>query len=315
MSVLVLAEREGKQLKPSTYQAVTAAAAWHLPIDLLVYGDDVEAVAVEAQQLAGVRRILLAQAAHLQQPLVEDVQELVLSIANQYTHILSAHTVFGKSVVPGIAARLDIAPITDVIEIQSPSTYVRPAYAGNILSTVENLESVQIITVRATAFRATEFRASNHSGGAELVIINVPPARCISQWIGEQLTHSERPELNSARVVIAGGRSLGEKFNALLEPIAAQLDAAIGATRACVDAGFAANDLQVGQTGTIIAPELYIAVGISGAMQHLAGIKDSKIIVAINHDPDAPIFKHADYGLVADLFTVLPELNLALQKN
>lgn len=310
MSVLVLAEREGKQLKPSTYQAVAAAAAWQLPIDLLVYCDDVEAIAAEAKQLAGVRRVLTAQAEHLLHPLVEDVQELVLSIANQYSHILGAHTVFGKSVVPGIAARLDIAPITDIIEIQAPSTYVRPGYAGNILTTIENHEPVQIITVRATAFRA-----SNRGGDAEVVAIDVPPARGISQWIGEQLTHSERPELNSARVVIAGGRSLGEKFNELLDPIAVQLDAAIGATRACVDAGFAANDLQVGQTGTIIAPELYIAVGISGAMQHLAGIKDSKIIVAINHDPDAPIFKHADYGLVADLFTVLPELNSALQQN
>lgn len=310
MSVLVLAEREGKQLKPSTYQAVTAATAWQLPIDLLVYGDDVETVAAEAKKLAGVRLVLVAQAGHFQHPLVEDVQELVLSIANQYTHILSAHSVFGKSVLPGIAARLDIAPITDVIEIQAPSTYVRPGYAGNILSTIENHEPVQIISVRATAYRA-----SNRDGDAEVIVIDVPPARGISQWISEQLTHSERPELNSARVVIAGGRSLGEEFNALLDPIAVQLDAAIGATRACVDAGFAANDLQVGQTGTIIAPELYIAVGISGAMQHLAGIKDSKVIVAINHDPDAPIFKHADYGLVADLFTVLPELNSALQQN
>lgn len=310
MSVLVLAEREGKQLKPSTYQAVAAAAAWHLPIDLLVYGDDVGIVAAEAKQLAGVRRVLVAQAAHFQHPLVEDVQDLVLSIANEYSHILSAHSVFGKSVLPGIAARLDIAPITDVIEIQAPSTYVRPGYAGNILSTIENHEPVQIITVRATTYRAI-----TRGGDAEIFTIDVPPARGISQWISEQLTHSERPELNSARVVIAGGRSLGEEFNALLDPIAVQLDAAIGATRACVDAGFAANDLQVGQTGTIIAPELYIAVGISGAMQHLAGIKDSKIIVAINHDPDAPIFKHADYGLVADLFTALPELNSALQQN
>ncbi|MGV8838141.1 FAD-binding protein [Cellvibrio sp.] len=310
MSVLVLAESEGNQLKPSTYQAVAAAAAWHLPIDLLVYGDDVGIVAAEAKQLAGVRRVLVAQAAHFQHPLVEDVQDLVLSIAKQYNHILSAHSVFGKSVLPGIAARLDIAPITDVIEIQAPSTYVRPGYAGNILSTIENYEPVQVITVRATAFRAI-----TRGGNAEIISIDVPPARGISQWISEQLTHSERPELNSARVVIAGGRSLGEEFNALLDPIAVQLDAAIGATRACVDAGFAANDLQVGQTGTIIAPELYIAVGISGAMQHLAGVKDSKIIVAINHDPDAPIFKHADYGLVADLFTALPELNSALQQN
>jgi electron transfer flavoprotein alpha subunit len=309
MSVLVLAEKDGNQLKPSTYQAVTAAAAWQLPIDLLVYGDDLDAVVTEAQQLMGVRSVLRAQAGHLQHPLVEDVLELVLSIANQYSHILGAHSVFGKSVVPAIAARLDSAPITDVIEIQTPSTYVRPSYAGNILSKIESLEPVQIITVRATAFRA-----SNLGGNAEIIVVNVPSARAISTWMSDQLTHSERPELNSARVVIAGGRSLGNEFNALLDPIAEQLDAAIGATRACVDAGFAANELQVGQTGTIIAPELYIAVGISGAMQHLAGIKDSKIIVAINHDPDAPIFKHADYGLVADLFTVLPELNTALQQ-
>lgn len=307
MSVLVLAERDGKQLKRSTYRAVTAAATWQLPIDLLVYGDDVEVVAAEAQQLDGVKRVLVAQAAHLQHALVEDVQELVLSIADRYTHILSAHSVFGKSVVPGIAARLDIAPITDVVEIHAPATYVRPTYAGNILSTIENHEAVQIITVRATTFSAIS-HANDSGDDAEIISIDVPPARGISQWIGEQLTHSDRPELNSARVVIAGGRSLGEKFNELLDPVAEQLDAAIGATRACVDAGFAANDLQVGQTGTIIAPELYIAVGISGAMQHLAGIKDSKIIVAINHDPDAPIFKHADYGLVGDLFTVLPEL-------
>jgi len=312
MSVLVLAETDGKQLKPSTYQALTAAQSWQLPIDILVYGNDLDAAITAARQLTGVRRVLAAQAKHLQHPLVEDVQELVLSIATQYTHILSAHSVFGKSVVPGIAARLDVAPITDVIEIQAPNTYVRPAYAGNILSTIQNSEPLQIITVRATAFKAAVLRASNDD--VEVVAIDVPPACEISQWISEQLTHSDRPELNSARVVIAGGRSLGEEFDALLNPIAEQLDAAIGATRACVDAGFAANDLQVGQTGTIIAPELYIAVGISGAMQHLAGIKDSKIIVAINHDPDAPIFKHADYGLVADLFTVLPELTNALQQ-
>lgn len=314
MSVLVLAETDGKQLKPSTYQALTAAQAWQLPVDILVYGSELDAATTAARQLNGVRRVLVAQAKHLQHPLVEDVQELVLSIASQYTHILSAHSVFDKSVVPGIAARLDIAPVTDVIEIRAPATYVRPAYAGNILSTIENPQPLQIITVRATAFKPAAPREGN-GADAELVVIDVPPTRGLSQWIGEQLTHSDRPELNTARVVIAGGRSLGEQFDALLNPIAEQLDAAIGATRACVDAGFAANDLQVGQTGTIIAPELYIAVGISGAMQHLAGIKDSKIIVAINHDPDAPIFKHADYGLVADLFTALPELTGALQQH
>jgi electron transfer flavoprotein alpha subunit len=306
----VLAEQDGNSLKPSSYQAVTAAAAWKQPIDLLLYGDNLDAAGAEAAQLSGVRRVLLAQAKHLQHPLVEDVLALVLGIAQEYSVILSAHSVFGKSLIPGVAARLDIAPITDVIEILTPATYVRPSYAGNIVSHIHNHEPIQILTVRTTAFRAAA-----REGNAELITIDVPQPRNLSQWVREDLNHSERPELNSARVVIAGGRSLGEEFNALLIPLAERLDAAIGATRACVDAGFAANDMQVGQTGTIIAPELYIAVGISGAMQHLAGIKDSKIIVAINHDPDAPIFKHADYGLVADLFTVLPELNTALQQH
>ena len=309
MSILVFAEQDGKALRPSTLQAITAAAAWQLPIDLLVYGNNVEAAAAEAAQLVGVRRVLVAQAQHLQHPLVEDVLDLGFSIAGEYTVILSAHSVFGKSLLPGIAARLDVAPITDVVEIQAPSTYVRPSYAGNILSEVRSSESIQVVTVRATAFRAAV-----RGGNAELISVNVPLSRGISHWVSEALNHSDRPELNSARVVIAGGRSLGEQFDELLNPIAEHLEAAVGATRACVDAGFAANDMQVGQTGTIIAPELYIAVGISGAMQHLAGIKDSKIIVAINHDPDAPIFKHADYGLVADLFTALPALNNALEQ-
>lgn len=309
MSVLVFAEQDGNALRPSTLQAVTAAAAWRQPIDLLVYGNDLEAAVVEASQLTGIRRVLVAKADHLQHPLIEDVLDLALSIAHEYSVILSAHSVFGKSLLPCIAARLDVAPITDVVQIQAPSTYVRPSYAGNILSTIHSTELIQVITVRATAFRA-----AIKGGHAEVIALAVPASRGVSRWIGEQLNHSDRPELNSARVVIAGGRSLGEQFDALLNPIAEHLDAAVGATRACVDAGFAANDMQVGQTGTIIAPELYIAVGISGAMQHLAGIKDSKIIVAINHDPDAPIFKHADYGLVADLFTVLPALNDALQR-
>ena len=290
-------------------EAVAAAAAWQLPIDVLVYGDNVDAAATEAAQLIGVRRVLVARAGHLHHPLVEDVLDLALIVAGEYSVILSAHSVFGKSLLPGIAACLNIAPITDVVEIQAPSTYLRPAYAGNILSLVQSTESVQVVTVRATAFRAAAA-----GGNAEIVTVDVPSSRGVSHWVGEALNHSDRPELNSARVVIAGGRSLGEQFDELLNPIAEHLEAAVGATRACVDAGFAANDMQVGQTGTIIAPELYIAVGISGAMQHLAGIKDSKIIVAINHDPDAPIFKHADYGLVADLFTALPALNNALQQ-
>jgi electron transfer flavoprotein alpha subunit len=312
MSILVLAEHDGKQLKSSTLQAVNAANVWQQPIDILVYGHQVEKIAQEAASLSGVTRVLVAQADHLLHSLVEDVQDLVLTIANHYQVILSAHSVLGKSVLPAIAARLDIAPITDVIEIQKPSTYIRPSYAGNIFSQIHNHQTIQIITIRTTAFRPV---AINSAGVAEIIHISVPESRGLSEWISEDLNQSERPELSSARVVIAGGRSLGENFDNLLSPIAKQLDAAIGATRACVDAGFAANDLQVGQTGTVIAPELYIAVGISGAMQHIAGIKDSKIVVAINHDPDAPIFKYADYGVVADLFTALPALHQALQQS
>lgn len=310
MSILVLAEHDGKQLKLSTLQAVNAAGVWQQPIDLLVYGNQVENIAQEAANLSGVNRVLVAQADHLLHSLAEDVQDLVLTIADDYQVILSAHSVLGKSVLPAIAARLNIAPITDVIEIQTPSTYIRPSYAGNILSQIQNHQAIQIISIRTTAFRSV-----TQNGTAEIIHILVPPSRGLSEWISEDLNYSERPELSSARVVIAGGRSLGENFEDLLSPIAKQLDAAIGATRACVDAGFAANDLQVGQTGTVIAPELYIAVGISGAMQHIAGIKDSKVIVAINHDPDAPIFKYADYGVVADLFTALPALHQALQNN
>jgi electron transfer flavoprotein alpha subunit len=312
MSILVLAEHDGKQLKPSTLQAVNAAGAWQQPIDLLVYGNQIDNIAQDAKKLSCVTRVLVAQADHLLHSLVEDVQDLVLTIADHYHVILSAHSVLGKSVLPAIAAKLDIAPITDVVEIQTPSTYIRPSYAGNILSQIQNQQAIQIISVRATAFRPV---AVNSARAAEIIHISVPESRGLSEWISEDVNYSERPELSSARIVIAGGRSLGENFDNLLSPIAEQLDAAIGATRACVDAGFAANDLQVGQTGTVIAPELYIAVGISGAMQHIAGIKDSKIIVAINHDPDAPIFKYADYGVVADLFTALPALHQALQRN
>lgn len=308
MSILVLAELDGNKLKGLAAHVVSAASAWQQPIDLLVYGRQVDEAAKEAANLSGVARVLVAQADHFAHPLVEDVQDLVLSIAKEYSVIVGAHSVLGKSVIPAIAARLDVAPVTDVVEVHAPSTYVRPEYAGNIFSRVENHQALQIITVRNTAFRPVAA-----GGNAEVVSISVPASRALSGWIKEDINHSDRPELGSARVVIAGGRSLGENFEALLSPIAEKLDAAIGATRACVDAGFAPNDLQVGQTGTLIAPDLYIAVGISGAMQHIAGIKDSKVVVAINHDPDAPIFKYADYGVIADLFTALPELDKALQ--
>lgn len=310
MSVLILAEHDGKQLKNFTAQLVNAAQSWKQPVDVLIYGEQLEQIAREASELPGITRVLVAEAAHLAQPLVEDIQDLVLTIAHHYLVIVTAHSVFGKSVLPAIAAQLDVAPIMDVTEIQSPSSYVRPEYAGNIFSIIENPQAQQIISIRTTAFQPI----SGNKNTAEIVFVSVPASRNISLWIRNDIVHSNRPELASARVVIAGGRSLGEDFEKLLSPVAEKLDAAIGATRACVDAGYAPNDLQVGQTGTVIAPDLYIAVGISGAMQHLAGIKDSKIIVAINNDPHAPIFNYADYGLVTDLFSALPELNNALQE-
>lgn len=309
MSVLVLAEHDGKQLKSFTANLITAAAQWKQPIDLLVYGNECKQVIEESKTLSGINRILIAEALHFSHPLVEDVQDLVLSIAKNYSVILTAHSVMGKSLLPAIAARLDIAPITDVVEIQAPATYVRPEYAGNIFTQIENLQTQQLVSVRTTSFKPMA-----GEGRPEIMPIDVPASRNISQWLKDELNHNDRPDLSSARVVIAGGRSLGENFDKLLSPVAERLDAAVGATRACVDAGFAPNDLQVGQTGTVIAPDLYIAVGISGAMQHIAGIKDSKVIVAINNDPQAPIFNYADYGVVTDLFTALPELDKALRE-
>lgn len=313
MSILVIAEQEANRLKPATARLITAASVWQQPIDLLVYGDQPNDLARDAAQLAGVSRVLVAQAEHFKHPVIEDVQDLVLSIANEYKVLVAAHSVLGKSLIPAVAAVVDIAPVTDVIEIQlaGPApVYVRPEYAGNIFTHIENTQPQQILTVRTTAFRPV-----GAGGNAQIMAVSAPPPRNISQRLTENINESERPDLSSARVVIAGGRSLGEDFSRLLTPLAEQLDAALGATRACVDAGFAPNDLQVGQTGTVIAPELYIAVGISGAMHHIAGIKDSKVVVAINNDPNAPIFKYADYGVVADLFTALPELTTALQQN
>lgn len=313
MSILVIAEQEANRLKPATAQVVAAATAWKEPIDLLVFGDQVNALVREAAQLEGVTRVLVAQAEHFLHPLAEDVQDLVFSIAREYKVIVAAHSVLGKNVLPAIAAKLDVAPVTDVIAIElnniDAPVYVRPEYAGNILTHIRNPQAQHLISVRTTAFRPVGV-----GGNATIVSIPVPAPCKLSEWLEDSINQSDRPDLSSARIVIAGGRSLGEEFDNLLTPIAQQLEAAIGATRACVDAGFAANDLQVGQTGTVIAPDLYIAVGISGAMQHIAGIKDSKIVVAINHDPDAPIFKYADYGVVTDLFTALPELHRALQQ-
>ncbi|MPS49655.1 FAD-binding protein [Methylobacillus sp.] len=309
MSILILAEHDGNHIKQSTRQAVSAAAAWQLPIHLLVAGSNSESLAKEASGIAGVAKVLHAEATHFEHPLAEDVAALLVQLGADYKVILSAHTSFSKSVLPRVAALLDVAMVSDVVSITAPATYVRPIYAGNVLSTVESSDAIQVLTIRATSFAA-----ATDGANAEVAKVNVPPSTGLSRWVKEDKTVSDRPELSSARVVVSGGRSLGERFNELLEPLAHRFGGALGATRAAVDAGFAPNDIQVGQTGTIVAPELYFAIGISGAMQHLAGMKDSKIIVAINHDPDAPIFQYADYGLVANLFEAVPELTAALSK-
>ena len=307
MSILILAEHDSQHLKQSTRQAVTAAGAWQLPIHLLLIGAQTEALAKEAASISQVAKVIYVESAQFAHPLAEDVAPLLAELGRDYKVILAPHTAFSKNVLPRVAALLDVAMISDVLSISAPATYVRPVYAGNVLATLESSDPIQVLTVRATSFAT-----AGKDGSAEIVQLEAKAPTTQSRWISESRNLSDRPELGSARVVISGGRSLGNQFNQLLDPIAEKLGAAIGATRACIDAGFAPNDIQVGQTGTVVAPDLYIAVGISGAMQHLAGIKDSKVIVAINHDPDAPIFQHADYGLVTDLFQALPELNAVL---
>ncbi|WP_035058917.1 FAD-binding protein [Andreprevotia chitinilytica] len=310
--ILVLAEHDGHQLKIASRQAVTAAQAFNGGVDLLVVGADTAAVAASAAQVAGVARVLRADAAHLAHPLAEDVAALVLSIAGEYDVILAGHSHFSKNVLPRVAALLDVAMPSDVIEIQANNTYVRPIYAGNALLTIQSQDPKQVLTVRGTRFKAAVAGANVSGAVAEIATVAVPAATGAARWVSEEKNVGDRPELGEAPVVVSGGRSLGERFEEVLGPLADKLHGALGATRAAVDAGFAPNDLQVGQTGTIVAPDLYIAVGVSGAAQHLAGIKDSKVIVAINHDPDAPIFNVADYGLVADLFETIPALVKAL---
>ncbi|MCB5191553.1 FAD-binding protein [Methylobacillus arboreus] len=309
MSILILAEHDGKHIKQSTRQAVAAAGAWQLPIHLVVTGANSADIAREASEIASVAKVLHADAAHFEHPLAEDVAALLVQLGADYKVILSAHTAFSKSVLPRVAALLDVGMVSDAVSITAPATYVRPIYAGNVLSTVESSDAIQVVTIRATSFAAAAA-----GGSAEVATVSAPASSGLSRWIKEDKTVSDRPELSSARVVVSGGRSLAERFDELLEPLAHRFGGALGATRAAVDAGFAPNDIQVGQTGTIVAPELYFAIGISGAMQHLAGMKDSKIIVAINHDPDAPIFQHADFGLVANLFDAVPELTTALNQ-
>jgi electron transfer flavoprotein alpha subunit len=309
MSVLVIAEHNGGALKPATLNAVAAAAKIGGEIHVLVAGYGMAAVAEAAARIDGVTKVLVADAGLYAHHLAEPLSELIVGLATSYGHILAPATSVGKNTLPRVAALLDVAQISEITAVVSVDTFVRPIYAGNALATVQSKDAIKVITVRATGFEAAK---TGGSASIESIAVAVDPA--LSVFISQQLSKSERPELTSARIVISGGRGMqsGENFH-LLEAIADKLGAAVGASRAAVDAGFASNDLQVGQTGKIVAPDLYIAVGISGAIQHLAGMKDSKVIVAINKDEEAPIFQVADYGLVADLFKVLPELSAALQ--
>lgn len=314
MNTLILAEHDGRQLKPATYRAVTAAQTWGLPVHLLVVGYQVASIVQEAAAISGVAQVIPADAASLAHPLAEDVADLIVQLSGEYTVILAPHTSFSKNVLPRVAALLDVAMLSDVISILGPNMYVRPIYAGSVNATVESADSVQVLTLRASSFDM-----ATTGNTAPIVALNISiensAAKYGVRWLGENLNVSDRPELASARVVVSGGRSLGSaaQFQAVLVPLAEMLGAALGATRAAVDAGYAPNDIQVGQTGIVVAPEIYIAIGISGAVQHAAGMKDSKIIVAINHDADAAIFQMADYGLVADLFEAVPALIDALR--
>jgi electron transfer flavoprotein alpha subunit len=306
MTILVIAEHNQATLKVATLNAVSAARELGGEIHVLVAGLDVQGVADAAAGAAGVSKVLLADAPHLEAGLAENVEAVVLSIAKEYSHILAPATAYGKNIAPRIAAKLDVAQISDIIAIEDPDTFARPIYAGNAIATVQSVDPVKVITVRTSSFDPVDAVGGN--GVVER--INVMPDAGLSQLVGREVMKLERPELTSASIVVSGGRGLGsrENYAKLLEPLADRLGAALGASRAAVDAGFVPNDYQIGQTGKIVAPELYIAVGISGAIQHLAGMKDSKVIVAINKDEEAPIFSIADYGIVGDLFSVAPKL-------
>ena len=311
MSVLVYAEHDSSQIANATLSAVAAASALDSEIHLLVAGSGSEAAAQAGAQVAGITKVLHAESAHYVHPLAEDIAALLVTLAPYYDTLMAAHTTEGKNILPRAGALLDIQPISDIMGIESADTFVRPIYAGNAIATVKTSDSCKVITVRVTAFDPVP----DTGGTGTVEAIASLPAGDLSQFVGQDLTQSERPELTAARIIISGGRGMqnGDNFR-LLDAIADQLGAAVGASRAAVDAGFVPNDYQVGQTGKIVAPELYIAVGISGAIQHLAGMKDSKMIVAINKDEEAPIFQVADYGLVADLFKALPELEAELNK-
>jgi len=309
MSVLLIAEHDNAELKPVTLNALAAAQQMDSSVDILVAGEGCGAVGEAAAKAAGVAKVLVADNAAYANHLPENLAPLVVELASGYSHVVAAHTTTGKNFLPRVAAVLGVAQISDIIGVDSADTFKRPIYAGNVIATVKSNDATKVVSVRGTGFDP----ASGEGGSASVEAVGAVHDTGISTFVSEEIAKSERPELTAAGVIISGGRGMGSGENfALLDGIADKLGAAIGASRAAVDAGFVPNDMQVGQTGKIVAPDLYIAVGISGAIQHLAGMKDSKVIVAINKDEDAPIFQVADYGLVADLFSALPELEAAL---
>jgi len=310
MTALVIAEHDNASIKGATLNTVTAAAACGGDVHVLVAGHNAAAAAQAAAQIAGVSKVIHADSESLAHGLAENVAAQVLVIASNYSHILFPATAGGKNVAPRVAAKLDVGQISDITKVDSPDTFERPIYAGNAIATVQSVDATKVITVRTTGFDAAA--ATGGSAAVESAAAQADSGK--TSYVGSEIAKSDRPELTAAKIIVSGGRALGssEKFNEVMTPLADKLGAAIGASRAAVDAGYAANDLQVGQTGKIVAPQLYIAAGISGAIQHLAGMKDSKVIVAINKDPEAPIFSVADFGLEADLFAAVPELTKAL---
>ncbi|AUS41581.1 electron transfer flavoprotein subunit alpha [Ralstonia solanacearum] len=306
MTALVIAEHDNQSIKAATLNTVTAAAQCGGDVHVLVVGAGCGAAAQAAAQIAGVTKVLVADAPQFADGLAENVAEQALAIAGNYSHILAPATAYGKNILPRVAAKLDVAQLSDITKVDGPDTFERPIYAGNAIATVQSADKVKVITVRGTAFDP----AAATGGSAATENLTAVADAGISQFVSREVTKSDRPELTAAKIIVSGGRGVGsgENYTKVLTPLADKLGAALGASRAAVDAGFVPNDYQVGQTGKIVAPQLYIAVGISGAIQHLAGMKDSKVIVAINKDPEAPIFQVADYGLVGDLNTVVPEL-------
>jgi len=309
MAVLVIADVHGNSIDDSTHKTVTAAAAIGGDIDILVAGENAGDAATAAAKISGVRKVLHADDAAYANRLAEPFADLVVSVAGDYDAILKAAATTGKNVMPRVAAKLDVMQISEIVSVEAPDTFTRPIYAGNAMQTVKSNDAKKVITVRATAFKAAE-----EGGSASVESVSAAGNPGVSEFVEENLTKSDRPELSGAKIVVSGGRALGssDAFEEYIMPLADKLGAAVGASRAAVDAGYVPNDYQVGQTGKVVAPELYIAIGISGAIQHLAGMKDSKVIVAINKDEEAPIFQVADYGLVADLFKAVPEMTDAL---